>query len=346
MALRRPKSDEMAPPSGGASTASPNRPPSAARSAEQCMATGQALVQAGQLDAERARRALQDADGDLLVDEQPVADEVRRRPARLAQAVAAACQVPGRRQQRRRARPGDRQPDRREGRPRAQGHPGRRGERHARALRRRPVAGAPPAGRVGHRTALLWKASDTRRSPRSSSRCTARRPTSTRSSRTFAAEDEQTQAAETIAAVSLDDQAPVVQLVPRIVEPGAARPRVGHPHRAARRPPAHPVPRRRSPDRGVQPPDVGAQRADQPPEDHVGDEHRREAGAAGRPVLDQGRRSRDRRPRRVGGDRLRREDRHAYPRQVEVDGRPRRARHAARDVQAATPSSSTPRSAW
>src|SRR6188508_1533020 len=54
MALRKPKPDEMAPPNTGRAATALAEPPSAGPgpSADECMATGQALVQAGQLDAE------------------------------------------------------------------------------------------------------------------------------------------------------------------------------------------------------------------------------------------------------------------------------------------------------
>ena len=96
--------------------------------------------------------------------------------------------------------------------------------------------------------------------------------------------------------VSLDDQAPVVQLVSRIVGQALRDRALRHPHRAARPRRARPVPHRRPAGRGRQAADDRPQPARVAPQDHVVDEHRREARPAGRPVLDQGRRPPARRP--------------------------------------------------
>ena len=79
--------------------------------------------------------------------------------------------------------------------------------------------------------------------------------------------------------------------------PGAPRPCVRHPHRTARQRRPRAVPHRRSAGRGRAAAVHGAQPAGVAPQDHVVDEHRREACAAGRPVLDHGRRPPARRAR-------------------------------------------------
>lgn len=88
MALGRKKAEEA--PAGGVAVA---EKPETGESAEQCMATGQALVQAGYLDAEKLAVLLQESNGDLL----KFSDFALTRHGvgrnELAQAVAAACQV-------------------------------------------------------------------------------------------------------------------------------------------------------------------------------------------------------------------------------------------------------------
>lgn len=90
MAIGRKKVEE-APPAGGVAVA---EKPDTGESAEQCMATGQALVQAGFLDAEKLATLLQESNGDLL----KFSDFALTRHGvgrnELAQAVGAACQVP------------------------------------------------------------------------------------------------------------------------------------------------------------------------------------------------------------------------------------------------------------
>lgn len=89
MALGRKKAEEA--PAGGVAVADK---PETGESAEQCMATGQALVQAGYLDAEKLAVLLQESNGDLL----KFSDFALTRHGvgrnELAQAVGAACQVP------------------------------------------------------------------------------------------------------------------------------------------------------------------------------------------------------------------------------------------------------------
>ena len=65
MALRKPKHDDAAPVLGGGIALA--EPPAVGAAVEQCMATGQALVQAGHLDVEKLATTLQEANGDLLV---------------------------------------------------------------------------------------------------------------------------------------------------------------------------------------------------------------------------------------------------------------------------------------
>ena len=305
-----------------AATALADPPMVSGQSADECMATGQALV-ASRPARRRGSGELEDANGDLLRFGLALLNKHGVGRNELAQAVATACGVPVADSSIDVARRGDRHPLPRRGRPQAQGDADRRRGRDGRAVRRRPVAGTAPDGRAGHRPEVRLEGlrrqdghvvhradvplDRRRRPPRRPVRRRGRRPSGRRGDRRG------------------QPRRPRPGRAARESHrrPGAARPQLGHPHRTARRPPAHPVPHRRPPRRGVQPPAVGTQRADQPPEDHVGDEHRREAGPAGRPVLDQGRRPPARRPRRLRVDGVRREDRHASARQVEVDGRPR-----------------------
>ncbi len=93
MALRKAKNEEAA---GGVAVAEPPRQAGtvAGESAEQCMATGQALVQAGHLDAEQLAAALQQANGDLLVFSNALLTKHGVGRAELSNAIGAACQVP------------------------------------------------------------------------------------------------------------------------------------------------------------------------------------------------------------------------------------------------------------
>ncbi len=96
MALRKPKPDEMAPPSAGGAATALAEPPAVVpgQSSDECMATGQALVQAGQLDAERLATALQEANGDLLKFGQELLNKHGVGRNELAAAVAVGCGVP------------------------------------------------------------------------------------------------------------------------------------------------------------------------------------------------------------------------------------------------------------
>ena len=215
MALRKPKHDEAAPvPGGGIAVAEPLKVGAAA---EQCVATGQALVQAGHLDSEKLAATLQESNGDLLVFSNSLLTKAGVSRSQLSQAIGAACQVAV----------GD-------------SNPGaideelvvKVAEKIARTHKVMPVseengsivlyaADPSPARRqlvesaTGQR--FVWKASDY-------ATVTAMIEQMYRSTAdldhilgTFNTEDAQRQEAETIAQVSLDDQAPVVQLVARIV---------------------------------------------------------------------------------------------------------------------------------
>ena len=96
--------------------------------------------------------------------------------------------------------------------------------------------------------------------------------------------------------------------------------------------PAHPVPHRRRAARGDA---LAAQhpgRRDQPPQGHGRHQHRRAPHPAGRPHQHEGRRPRHRPARRDAADRVRREGRHANPRQGPGGPAPRGARLPARDA--------------
>ncbi len=217
MALRRPKSDEMAPPGGGAATAVADAPDAAGPSAEQCMATGQALVQAGHLDTDRLAAALQEARGDLLTMSNFLLTRHGVGRAELSQAVALACEVPVAD-----SSVGQLDPE----------IVARIDEKVARENKVIPVAeengslvlyaaDPSPARRAVVESAtgqrFIWKASDHKTVTSFIEQMFRSNSDVDQLVATFANEDEQRQAADTVAAVSLDDQAPVVQLVQRIV---------------------------------------------------------------------------------------------------------------------------------
>ena len=93
MALRKTKNEEAA---GGVAVAEPPTQQDAAvgESAEQCMGIGQALVQAGHLDAEQLAAALQQANGDVLVFSIALLTKHGVGRAELSNALGAVCQVP------------------------------------------------------------------------------------------------------------------------------------------------------------------------------------------------------------------------------------------------------------
>ncbi len=217
MALRRPKPDEMAPPEGGTATAIAEPPAETGPSAEQCMATGQALVQAGHLDAERLAAALQDARGDLLEMSKLLLTRFGVGRAELSQAIAAACGVPV----------GDANVPTLD-----EEIITRMDEQIVRAHKVIPIAeesgtlvlyaaDPSPARRSMVESATgqrySWKASDYNTVTSYIEQMYRSTADVNQLVASFANEDEQRVAAETIAAVSLDDQAPVVQLVQRIV---------------------------------------------------------------------------------------------------------------------------------
>ena len=113
----------------------------------------------------------------------------------------------------------------------------------------------------------------------------------------------------------LVEDAPIVKFVNLLVDPGGGGPRLRHPRRARRARPPHPVPHRRRAARGDA---LAAQhpgRRDQPPQGHGRHQHRRAPHPAGRPHQHEGRRPRHRPPCRDPADGVRREGRHANPRQ-------------------------------
>ncbi|MET0911381.1 MAG: ATPase, T2SS/T4P/T4SS family [Ilumatobacteraceae bacterium] len=215
--FRKPNADELAPPGGGAATALADPPMVSGQSADECMATGQALVQAGQLDAEGFASALEEANGDLLRFGLSLLNKHGVGRNELARAVATACGVPV-------ADAGIMSLD--------EEIVTRFPEDVARKHKVMPIADEggmivlyaadPSASRrqtVEQATGqkFVWKASDDKtvtsfieqmyRSTADVDILVAQ----------FAADDDARQAAEAIAEVSLDDRAPVVQLVSRIV---------------------------------------------------------------------------------------------------------------------------------
>ena len=215
--FRKPKADEFAPPGGGAATALADPPVVSGQSADECMAAGQALAQAGHLDADGLASALQDANGDLLRFGLAVLNKHGVGRNELAQAVAIACGVPV----------GDsniasldeeivtRFP-----------------EEVARKHKVMPIADEggmvvlyaadpSPARRqmveqvTGQK--FVWKASDDKTVTSFIEQMYRSTADVDLLVAAFASEDDARQAADAIAEVSLDDRAPVVQLVSRIV---------------------------------------------------------------------------------------------------------------------------------
>ena len=217
MALGRKKVEDEAPVEGGG-VALAEKPKISGESAEQCMATGQALVQAGFLDADRLATLLQEANGDLIEFSNYALTRHAVGRNEIANAVAAACQVPV-----------------------ADSSIGQLDEEIATRVPEQvcrdhkviAIADSPEglllyavdpspwrrqqveAATRGLR--LAWRASDHKTVTsyieqmfRTSSNLDALVAT-------FAGEDNQKNAAETIAEVNLDDQAPVIQLVQKIV---------------------------------------------------------------------------------------------------------------------------------
>ena len=215
--FRKPKADELAPPGGGAATALADPPIISGQSADECMATGQALVQAGQLDAEGLADALQEANGDLLRFGILLLNKHGVGRNELARAVASACGVPV-------ADSGIDTLD--------EEIVTRFPEEVARKHKVMPIADEggvvvlyaadpSPARRqmveqvTGQK--FVWKASDERTVTSFIEQMYRSTADVDLLVAAFASEDDARQAAEAIAEVSLDDRAPVVQLVSRIV---------------------------------------------------------------------------------------------------------------------------------
>ncbi|MEL6893085.1 MAG: GspE/PulE family protein [Actinomycetota bacterium] len=92
MALGRKKAEDKAPEGGGVALA--EKPVEVGIAAEECMAAGQSLVQAGYLDTEKLATLLQEANGDLVTFSNYALTRHGVGRNELANAVAAACQVP------------------------------------------------------------------------------------------------------------------------------------------------------------------------------------------------------------------------------------------------------------
>ena len=95
MALRKPK-NEATPQGGGVAVAEPPLQAAtvAGESSEQCVAIGQALVQAGQLDTGQLASALEEANGDLLVLSSSLLTKHGVGRSELSNAIGAVCEVP------------------------------------------------------------------------------------------------------------------------------------------------------------------------------------------------------------------------------------------------------------
>ena len=185
----------------------------------------------------------------------------QRRPQRTRCSRRSGVRGPRRRHLDGRTRRGDRREVPRTRRPHSQGDADRRIERLGAALRGRPVAVAPPTGRVGHRSEV--RVAGHRREdgdvvhradvPLDRRRRQHRRVVRHRGRAASGRRDDrrgQPRRPGAGRAVGRQDR-----------RPGAPRPQLGHPHRAARRSAPHPVPHRRQPGRGVLAAAVGAQRA-------------------------------------------------------------------------------------
>ena len=219
MALRKPQPADLADqPGGGTATAVAEPPPvQPGESAEECAAIGRALVQSGHLAADALETVLADGGGDLLRFGGRLLNHLGVDRKAYSQAVAEVCQVPI-------ADASSTQLD--------EEIVTRFPEDVARSNKVMPIgeeggmivlfAADPSPWRrqqvesaTGQR--FVWKASDDKtvtsfieqmyRSSSDVDQIVAK----------FSAEDDQRQVAETIAEVNLDDQAPVVQLVAKIV---------------------------------------------------------------------------------------------------------------------------------
>ena len=219
MALRKPRPDDIAAAgssNGGAATALAE-PPAVGASADECNAVGQALVQQGHIAPDRLAVALEEANGDLLKLVSKLLSHYGVARSDLSQVVAAVCQVPL-----------------------ADSSlvhldeeiVTRFPEEVARAHKVMPIAeenglivlyAADPSpwrrqqveSATGQRFA--WKASDEKTVTSFIEQMYRSTSDVDHIVAAFAAEDDQRQVADTIAEVNLDDQAPVVQLVGKIV---------------------------------------------------------------------------------------------------------------------------------
>jgi len=218
MAIGRKKTEDGT-EEGGGGVALAEAPPAVGENADECMATGQALVQAGYLTAEQLAQLLQDANGDLFRFSEYAITRNSVGRNELANAVGAACQVPVAD-----SNVGDLDPEIVEKLPEQLCR-----ENKVIAVSESPegllVYAVNPAPNVRQRVEagaggqrIAWRASDF-------NSVTSFIEMMFRTSSnlddivaTFSGEDEQRQAAEkTVAEVNLDDQAPVVQLVAKIV---------------------------------------------------------------------------------------------------------------------------------
>jgi type IV pilus assembly protein PilB len=218
MALRKPRLDDApAANGGGGGSTALAEPPAVGASAEHCTAVGQALMQSGHLDAERMATALEEGGGDLLVFASRLVSHYGIGRNEVARAVAAVCQVPV----------ADstlvdldeeivtRLP-----------------EAVARAHKVMPIAeengmvvlyaaDPSPWRRQQVETAtgqrFVWKASDVKTVTSFIEQMYRSASDVDHIVAAFVAEDDQRQVAERVAEVNLDDQAPVVQLVGKIV---------------------------------------------------------------------------------------------------------------------------------
>ncbi len=219
MALRKSKPDAMAPPGGGASATALAEPPAAdpGESAEECSAVGQALVQGGQLSAEDLAPTLEAANGNLLDFGIALLSTHRIGRNEVAHAIGAVCQVPV-------ADSSLVQLD--------EEIITRFPEEVAREHKVMPIAeqdgvivlyAADPSSwrrqkvesATGQR--FVWQASDEKTVTSFIEQMYRSTADVVSIVESFASEDEQRQVAETIASVDLGDQAPVVQLVGKVV---------------------------------------------------------------------------------------------------------------------------------
>ena len=216
MAIGRKKNEDGLEEGGGVAVADA---PTTGPNTEECMAAGQALVQAGYLTAEQLAQLLQDSNGDLFKFSEYAITRNSVGRNELAHAVGAACQVPVAD-----SNVGQLDPEVVQKLP----------EQLCRDNKVVAISESPEgllvyavnpaanirqqveAGAGGQR--LVWRASDYNSVTSFIEQMFRTSSNLDELVATFAGEDEQRQAAEkTIAEVNLDDQAPVVQLVAKIV---------------------------------------------------------------------------------------------------------------------------------